>query len=127
MARSSSRLVRALRTAFDMMKEDAEATAKVVETVFRGEDEVNDEDLDRELRSLFYTLEREQLVGIRRTEYKFEGQTRRAYFWRLNDLEDALQDGTDDEAMSREERDAMKVYQALPLERWNRGGGGRAT
>lgn len=121
MAKNGSRLVRALRRAFDMMKEDAEATAKVVETVFRGEDEVNDEDLDRELRSLFYTLEREQLVGIRRTEYKFEGQTRRAYFWRLNDLEDALSDGRDDEGLSAEEREAMKVYQALPLERWNRG------
>ncbi len=124
MAKNASRLARALRRAFDMMKEDAEATAGVVETVFRGEEEVNDEDLDRELRSLFYTLEREQLVGIRRTEYQFEGQTRRAYFWRLNDLDELLQDGRDDEGLSAEEREAMKVYQALPLERWNRG---RAT
>lgn len=122
MTKEKSTLVRALRRAFDMMKEDAEATAKVVESVFRGEDEVNDEDLDRELRSLFYTLEREQLLGIRRTEYQFEGQTRRAYFWRLNDLEDLMGDGADDEALSREDRDALKVYQALPLDLWNRGG-----
>jgi hypothetical protein len=103
-----------------MVKEDAEATANVVESAFRGEEEVNDEDLDREIRSLFYTLEREQLLGIRRTEYKFEGQVRRAYFWRLNSIEDALRDNDLDDAVSREEREALKVYRALPADLWSR-------
>lgn len=103
-----------------MMREDAEATAKVVASVFRGDDEVNDEDLDKEIRALFYTLEQQQLLGIRRTEYKFEGQTRRAYFWRMKELQDhelesALQ------GLSKEDLDAIKVYRALPQELWARG------
>lgn len=101
-----------------MMKEDAEATATVVSSVFRGEDEVNDEDLDKEIRALFYTLEKEQLLGIRRTEYKFEGQTRRAYFWRLKTLADEnLDSGA---ALSREEQELQKVYRGLPQELWAR-------
>jgi hypothetical protein len=106
-----------------MIKEDAEATAHVVETAFRGEEEVNDEDLDREIRSLFYTLEREQLLGIRRTEYKFEGQTRRAYFWRLKDIEQLIK-GEDGEAgLSPEDREALKIYRAMPSEMWARKSG----
>lgn len=102
-----------------MVREDAEATASVVSSIFRGEDEVNDEDLDKEARALFYTLEKEQLLGIRRTEYKFEGQTRRAYFWRLKTLADEQLAG--ESALSREDVEAAKVYRALPTEMWNRG------
>ena len=114
------RLIKALRTAFNMVVEDAEATATVVSSVFRGEDEVNDEDLDKETRALFYTLEKEELLGIRRTEYKFEGQTRRAYFWRLKTLQDHDLEGSMG-GLSREDAEAMKVYRALPQEMWNRG------
>lgn len=117
---TESRLVVALRRAFNMMKDDAEATAGVVSSVFRGDDEVNDEDLDKEVRALFYTLEKEELLGIRRTEYKFEGQTRRAYFWRLKKIPD--EDATGElGAMTREDIEALKVYRALPQEMWNRG------
>ncbi|HEX9816505.1 MAG TPA: hypothetical protein VGB18_05955 [Candidatus Thermoplasmatota archaeon] len=117
---TESRLVLALRRAFNMMKDDAEATAGVVSSVFRGDDEVNDEDLDKEIRALFYTLEKEELLGIRRTEYKFEGQTRRAYFWRLKKLPDQDLDATP-AGLSREDIEALKVYRALPQELWNRG------
>jgi ABC-type nitrate/sulfonate/bicarbonate transport system substrate-binding protein len=116
---NDGKLVRALRRAFNMVSEDAEATARVVESAFRGEEEVNDEDLDRELRSLFYTLEREELVSIRRTEYTFEGQPRRAFFWHLKPLKELPSDDTD-KGLSREERDALKVYKALPSDLWNR-------
>ena len=115
-----SQLTRALKKAFDMVKEDAEATARVVESAFRGEEEVNDEDLDREVRSLFYTLEREQLLGIRRTEYKFEGQVRRAYFWRMNSLDNETLGGTENQNLSTEDREALKVYRALPADLWSR-------
>jgi hypothetical protein len=117
---SESRLVVALRRAFNMVKEDAEATAGVVSSVFRDDDEVNDEDLDKEMRALFYTLEKEELLGIRRTEYKFEGQTRRAYFWRFKKLPELEQDGGMS-GLSREDAEAIKVYRALPQEMWNRG------
>lgn len=117
---AESRLVGALRRAFNMMMDDAEATAGVVASVFRGDDEVNDEDLDKEVRALFYTLEKEELLGIRRTEYKFEGQTRRAYFWRLKKLPENEPDlGLG--GLSREDLEAIKVYRALPQEMWNRG------
>lgn len=117
---TESRLVLALRRAFNMMKDDAEATAGVVSSVFRGDEEVNDEDLDKEIRALFYTLEKEELLGIRRTEYKFEGQTRRAYFWRVKKLPELDSDMTPG-GLSREDVEALKVYRALPQEMWNRG------
>lgn len=112
--------MKALRRVFNMVREDAEATADVVSSVFRGEEEVNDEDLDKEIRALFYTLEKEQLLGIRRTEYKFEGQTRRAYFWRLKALrpEDLESAGN---GLTREDAEAIKVYRALPQAIWSRG------
>jgi len=114
-----SKLEQALRRVFKMMREDAVATAEVVDKAFKGEDEVNDEDLDKDIRSLFYALEKESLLQVRRTEYKFEGQVRRAYFWRLNRLE-AL--GLEDfgPAISKEDLEASKIYRQLPQELWAR-------
>lgn len=109
----------ALRRVFNMMKEDAQATADVVETVFQGEEEVNDEDLDKEIRSLFYSLEKENLLQVRRTEYKLDGQVRRAYFWSLGDLGDLSMDDFGP-VIAREELETHKVYQQLPEEMWNR-------
>lgn len=115
-----SGIAKALRRAFNMMREDAEATAKVVAATFREDDEVNDEDLDKEVRALFYSLEKENLLGVRRTEYKFEGQTRRAYFWRLNRLQEEDLEKPQG-GLSREDLEALRVYRALPTELWNRG------
>lgn len=103
-----------------MLREDAEATADVVASVFRGEEEVNDEDLDKEVRALFYTLEREQILNIRRTEYKFEGQTRRAYFWRLKVLDEQDLVERASHGFTKEDVEAIKVYRALPAEIWSR-------
>ena len=102
-----------------MVREDATATARVVQSAFREDEEVNDEDLDKDIRSLFYTLERENLLDIRRTEYKFEGQTRRAYFWRLKRLE-GFPDDPITSIPSREDLEAVAVYHQLPPERWAR-------
>jgi hypothetical protein len=113
------KLEQALRRAFNMVREDAEATARVVEQAFKGEDEVNDEDLDKEIRSLFYALEKENLLQVRRTEYKFDGQVRRAYFWRLSKLENL---GLDDfgPTISKEDLEMTKLYRTLPQELWSR-------
>jgi len=115
-----NRLAAALRRAFNMVREDAEATATVVVGAFNGEDEVNDEDLDKDLRSLFYQLEKEQLLRVRRTEYKFEGQVRRAYFWSLNQLEGLRLDDAFGGALTRDDLEATKVYQGLGQDFWNR-------
>ncbi len=81
------RLARLLRDKVRMMRDDALAVAHVVEEAFRGEDELNDEFLDSELRSMFYQLQDEGVMDIRRTEYKLDGRDRRAYFWRLREDE----------------------------------------
>jgi hypothetical protein len=111
----------ALRKAFDMPEEDAEQVTGVVEDCFIGEDEVNDEDLEKETRALFYSLEAEGLLTFRRTEYKFEGAVRRAFFWRLTEavtsraaLEDALT------APAHAEEDEALVYQSLHDGAWER-------
>lgn len=109
----------ALRKVFNMMREDAEATANVVESAFHGEDEVNDEDLDKEVRSLFYQLEKESLLQVRRTEYKFDGQVRRAYFWRLNKLDSLALDDFGP-AISKEDLEMAKIYRQLPQDNWSR-------
>ncbi len=81
------RLARLLRDKLRMMRDDALAVAHVVEDAFRGEDELNDEFLDSELRSMFYQLQDEGVLDVRRTEYKLDGRDRRAYFWRMRDDE----------------------------------------
>lgn len=114
-----NKLERALRKVFNMVREDAVATASVVETAFNGEDEVNDEDLDKDIRSLFYQLEKENLLQVRRTEYKFEGQIRRAYFWRMRRLDEANLDDFGS-SFSKEDLEATKLYRQLPQELWAR-------
>ncbi len=114
------KLEKALLRVFKMVREDAEATARVVESAFNGEDEVNDEDLDKEVRSLFYLLEKENLLQVRRTEYKFEGQVRRAYFWRLNNLEELRMDDAFGASVTKDDLDATKVYWQMSSDMWNR-------
>jgi len=47
-------------------------------------DEVDDETLDADLRSVFYTLEAKRMLSFRRVEYTREdGDKRRAFYWKL--------------------------------------------
>ncbi len=115
--------LRAVQHAFKMDPQDAEQVTGVIEGCFIGEDEVNDEDLDKETRSLFYALEAEGLVTFRRTEYKFEGAVRRAFFWRLTEdvLSGAAWQALDAELAPRSQEAAL--YEALSDDMWSRGGG----
>ena len=77
-------LTSALERTFEMEREDATEIATVVLERFSDRDEVDDETLDAEVRSVFYTLEAKRLLSFRRTEYAGEaGDHRRAFFWRL--------------------------------------------
>jgi hypothetical protein len=114
------KLVRALQRAFNMLTDDAKQLAETVEGVFQGEEEVNDEDLDKDVRSLFYSLEREKLVTIRRTEYKFEGQVRRAYFWQFTDLDKTLTEPASPTKQELEMLEMGKLYRQLPQGLWSR-------
>lgn len=114
------KLEEALCRVFNMVPEDARVTAETISSAFQGEDEVNDEDLDKDIRSLFYMLEKERLLNVRRTEYKFEGQVRRAYFWRFNHNHDDGAGGRLGAVRSPEDAEALKVYRALPPNLWAR-------
>ena len=59
-------LVEALKNAFDMQREDAENLAKTVETIFNGNKEIEDMTIDKYARALFYELQRQKLLKIRR-------------------------------------------------------------
>lgn len=111
----------ALVKTFRMDAEDANNVTTIVADCFFGEDEVNDEDLDKETRSLFYTLEGEGLMTFRRTEYKFEGAVRRAFFWRLTEdvITGAVALGSESVSLSEEE-EISQLYATLNDDMWNR-------
>lgn len=103
----------ALERAFEMETQDAEELADVVLERFAEREEVDDETLDAEVRSVFYTLEQKRMLSFRRVEYtRDDGDRRRAFFWKLRP-----------EALEAPEAhaDAMKdvdVYATLPASAW---------
>lgn len=114
----------ALRKAFRMGDEDAQEVTRVVEDCFIGEDEVNDEDLEKETRALFYTLESEGLLTFRRTEYKFEGAVRRAFFWRLTEaVTAAAPPPAEAPAALHPDEETERLYLALQEAVWDRSHG----
>ncbi len=78
-------LVDMLRRRLRMLREDAQAVASTVEHAFHGSDEVDDDILDKDLRQLFYDLQDEKILDVRRQEYIKDGQLLRGYFWHLRD------------------------------------------
>lgn len=99
--------------AMDMDEADAEAIASQVMDVFDGSDEVDDETLNPQVRSIFYTLEAKRILTFRRIEYKDEdGRTLRGFYWRLN---------PQFEIADREsEGERGTVYESLPSTAWQR-------
>ncbi len=68
-----------------MLREDAAAVAKVVEEAFEGHSELDDDILDPHLRQVFYDLQDEHILSVRRQEYEADGRQRRGYFWSIDD------------------------------------------
>lgn len=85
-----SRLVRLLRDQMRMLKEDAQAISRVVEEAFRGQSELDDDSLDPHLRQVFYDLQDEDILKVRRQEYTKDGRILRGYFWSVSDQERGL-------------------------------------
>ena len=110
-------LASALEREFDMTVDDASEVARIVETTFGKKSEVNDDDLDSETRSIFYTLESKRLLSFRREEYEKEtGEKRRAFYWRVKSEE--LERLTEKpEGMGAMDGD---VYDNLPAQAWRR-------
>lgn len=107
-------LMGALERAFAMEPEDAAEIADVVLERFAATEEVDDETLDAEVRSVFYTLEAKRLLSFRRAEFTREdGDRRRAFFWKLR--AEALEAP---QAVHVPVED-MDVYASLPASAWH--------
>jgi hypothetical protein len=103
----------ALVRAFEMTREDAQEIANAVLERFRDGDEVDDETLDADLRSVFYTLEGKRMLSFRRVEYTREdGDRRRAFYWKLRS------DGLIREIPVDTGEADVDVYAALPADAW---------
>jgi len=106
-------LVQALKNKFEMAKEDAIALAKTVESIFDGQGEVEDMSIDKYSRALFYELQRERLLKLRREEYKEQGKFIRKYYWSFNN--DIIREIA--HAKYKKEK-AYKIYTKIPKSAW---------
>ena len=108
-------LMAALKERFGMADEDAEAIASVVTEQFGAQSELNDDNLDPEVRSIFYTLESKKLLSFRREEYTWEnGERRRGFWWRVRD-EELVAIANMSHAVQEDD-----VYATLPKDVWAR-------
>lgn len=104
--------VKALTNKFKMTKEDAVALTKTVETIFNGKEEIEDMSIDKYARALFYELQRERLLKLRREEYKEKGKYIRKYYWSYND------NMIREEAYKKYKEEKYKIYQKIPEKAW---------
>lgn len=106
-------LTDALVRVFEMERDDAAEIADAVLDRFATVEEVDDETLDADLRSVFYTLEGKRMLSFRRVEYTREdGDRRRAFFWKLRP--ESLTE-TEVPVVNADETD---VYASLPADAW---------
>ncbi len=110
-----SRLLQLLLGRMRMVREDALAVAKVVEEAFAGASELDDERLGKDLRQVFYSLQDEKVLDIRREERREDGAHRRHYLWHVRDGDDLF--GLE----PKPQRDAsQRVYEKLADDAWER-------
>lgn len=110
-----SRLLQLLLGRMRMVREDAMAVARVVEEAFAGASELDDERIDKDLRQVFYSLQDEKVLDVRREERREDGAPRRHYLWHVRDGEDLF--GLE----STPQRDASeRLYEKLANDAWER-------
>ncbi len=97
-----------------MLREDALAVAGVVEEAFQGQSELDDELLDKDTRQVFYDLQNEKILDVRREETRDDGVARRHYLWRIRE------DLADDVRPAAEPDPAERLYRRLGDEAWER-------
>ena len=104
--------VKALINRFNMTKEDAIELAETVKNIFKGKKEIEDMTIDKYTRSLFFELEREKLLKIRRDEFKEQGKSIRKFYWSFNNsiIKAA--------AYEKTKEDKYKIYQRIPENAW---------
>lgn len=107
-------LVSLLLERMRMVREDALAVAGVVEEAFQGRSELDDEMLDKDTRQVFYDLQNEKILSIRREETREDGVARRHYLWRIRD------DLPLDAEPALERDPTERLYRKLADEAWER-------
>ena len=107
-------LVKALEKTFDMAKEDAISIAKTIEDVFHGENEIEDMDIDKHVRSLFYELHKENLLKVRREELKEKSKIIRKFYWSFDN--DTIKEKAYRKAPLPEA--PYLIYQKIPRNAW---------
>lgn len=98
-----------------MLAEDAKAVAHVVEDAFKGQSEVSDELLDKDVRQVFYDLQNEKILDVRRDTSRHEGHERRHYYWRVRDEAEL-----GELAEARRPEPEARLYERLSESAWER-------
>lgn len=108
-------LEKVLRCTFEMEAQDAKMIAGCVIEQFGDKDEILDDEIPNDVRSVFYTLEAKRILTFRRIEYESEdGATLRGFFWRFHE------DWEPPEGALGGDEDQENVYEALPEDCWSR-------
>jgi hypothetical protein len=111
-------LADALEREMGMQAQDARQIAGHVLAAFGGAEELDDREIEQDLRSVFYELEEHKLLDFRRETYRNEeGHTRRAFYWTIR--WDQVQPDEAEDASTGEGGDS--VYEELPQNAWTRG------
>jgi hypothetical protein len=104
-----------LRCTFEMEPRDAKLVTGLVIEHFGSKDEVLDDEIPNDVRSVFYTLESKRILTFRRIEYEGEdGATLRGFYWQFHSDWEPPRDGD-------AEGEDGDVYDQLPEDCWNRG------
>jgi len=105
-------LIKALKNSFKMSKEDAIALAKTVEEIFKGKNEIEDMTIDKYSRALFYDLQREKLLKLRREEFKENGKQMRKYYWSFNN------EAIKELSVEKIKNEPYEIYKKIPKNAW---------
>jgi hypothetical protein len=105
-------LIKALKNSFNMDEVDAIELAKTVEDIFKGEKEIEDMSIDKYTRSLFYELQREGLLKLRREELKEKGKIMRKFYWSFDNKK------IREEAYKTFKEEEWKIYKDIPSSAW---------
>ncbi len=105
-------LLEALKKSFNMNENDAIELVKTVEDIFKGETEIEDMSIDKYTRSLFYELQREGLLKLRREEFKEKGKIMRKFYWSFDNKK------IKEVAFKTFEEEEYKIYKDIPSSAW---------
>ena len=91
---------------------DAIELAKTIEDIFNGEKEIEDMSIDKYSRSLFYELQIEGLLKLRREEIKENGKIIRKFYWSFDNKK------IKEEAYKSFKEEEWKIYRDIPKSAW---------